>query len=97
MTSYLSIGLKYGILETDCCDCPVVKCINCQSTTVEEKLCPRGKGARPKDCYNYTQNYEHDTNTGCWLSHCTEKSSDAFNSVSMVIILNMDVLPLTAM
>ena len=63
----------------------MVKCVDCKSTTIEDKLCPRGEGARPKDCYNYTKNYEHDKKTGCWLSHCAEKSSDASNSVSKII------------
>ena len=82
--SYISpsLGLKYGILETDCCDCPVVKCLNCKSVTPEAESCPRGAGARPADCYRYTKHHSHASEDGCWKSHCTEKSSDASNSVS---------------
>ena len=78
------VGLKYGILDTDCCDCQVVKCVDCKSTTTEDKICPRGEGAKPADCYKYTQNYEQDKTTGCWSSHCEAKSSDASNSVSIM-------------
>ena len=78
------VGLKYGILDTDCCDCQVVKCVDCKSTTTEDKICPRGEGAKPTDCYKYTQNHEQDKTTGCWSSHCEAKSSDASNSVSIM-------------
>jgi len=76
-------GLLHGILEKDCCDCPVVKCINCESVIPEDQLCPRGEGARPSDCYKYTKHFSHASDDGCWLSHCAVKSSDAFNSTCL--------------
>jgi len=59
------------------------KMFGLQTSPPEEELCPRGEGARPADCYNYTANYKQDNVTGCWSSHCTEKLSDASNSTCL--------------
>ena len=69
------------MIEKDCCDCKVVKCIDCDSIIPKEELC--GK-SRPTDCYEYEERHKLD-DKGCWLAACKEKESDAVNSVSLNI------------
>jgi len=77
-------GIKFGIIEKNCCDCDVVRCLPCNSTRPEDQICPRGHGARPSDCYRYEQHqtYSNDERQ-CWLSGCTELASDAKNKTCL--------------
>lgn len=71
-------GTEFETIITDCCDCEVVKCVDCPAPADEESTCPRGNGARPAQCYTYTKNnhYANDDKQ-CWEPGCVEKASDA--------------------
>jgi hypothetical protein len=73
-------GYQYGRLEEDCCGCEVTRCYACPPPEPEETRCPGGEGARPTQCYTYTQedHYAPDADQ-CWESGCVENASDALN------------------
>ena len=67
-------GLLYGVKETDCCGCDVVKCLGCQPPSTSDIVCSK---AKPEKCYTYNPQAAHAEGTGCWESACPENASDA--------------------
>ena len=66
------------MIVEDCCGCDAIKCVECEPPEPRENACPRGKGARPEDCYTYVKedHYAKD-DSKCFVSRCTENASDA--------------------
>lgn len=71
-------GFKYGIWTEDCCGCKAVQCVGCLPVETKIEQCPTGEGARPLDCYTYTELDHHQKEDNeCFASHCVESASDA--------------------
>ena len=69
-------GLKYGIIESTCCGCDSVKCLDCPEPTPKESLCPTNK---PAKCYTYKSHAVNNAENGCFEATCLENESDAPN------------------